>query len=225
VASLFAVCGLFYYFGQVADLLNWQWFRWDIWYTVHDFHRLLFLAPIILGGWYFGYKGVAVISLLTIIIFIPRALWFSPFPDSLTRALLMGAAEGIGGCLVIFIWRRKGVQTSSPGEPGETVEETYAVADLEVNLSKRWAKRRGQIVKLTRTEYELLSCLVRNHGKIMKHEELLRAVWGNEYGREKEYLHTFIGQLRKKIEDDPSKPQFIQTEAGRGYRFTPLQVP
>ena len=95
----------------------------------------------------------------------------------------------------------------------------FTAGDLEVDLSKRLVKRRGQIVKLTRTEYELLAYLVSNCGKIFTHAELLHNVWGPEYGKEREYVRVFIGQLRRKIEDDPSNPRFIVTEARIGYRF------
>ena len=93
------------------------------------------------------------------------------------------------------------------------------IGDLEVDLSKHLVKRRGQIVQLTRTEYELLAYLVSNYGKVLTHRELLHNVWGSEYGEEIEYVRTFITQLRRKIEDDPSNPRFIVTEPRTGYRF------
>lgn len=99
------------------------------------------------------------------------------------------------------------------------VAPVFTAGDLEVDLSKRVVKRRGQIVRLTRTEYELLAYLVSNCGKVLTHRELLRNVWGPEYGEESEYLRVFIGQLRRKIEDDPSNPHFIVTEPRIGYRF------
>jgi len=95
----------------------------------------------------------------------------------------------------------------------------FTAGDLEVDLSKRLVKRRGQIVKLTRTEYELLAYLVSNCGKIVTHTDLLHNVWGPEYGNEREYVRVFIGQLRRKIEDDSSNPRFIVTESRIGYRF------
>ena len=95
----------------------------------------------------------------------------------------------------------------------------FTAGDLEVDLSKRVVKRRGQILKLTRTEYELLAYLVLNCGKVLTHRELLQNVWGTEYGEESEYIRTFITQLRRKIEDDPSNPRFIVTEPRIGYRF------
>lgn len=103
---------------------------------------------------------------------------------------------------------------------GSTVAvPVFTAGDLEVDLSNRVVKRRGKLVKLTRTEYELLAYLVSNCGKVLTHKELLHNVWGPEYGQESEYVRTFITQLRRKIEDDSSNPQFIITEPRVGYRF------
>jgi two-component system KDP operon response regulator KdpE len=95
----------------------------------------------------------------------------------------------------------------------------FTAGDIEVDLSKRLVTRRGQVINLTRTEYELLAYLVSNCGKVLTHRDLLHNVWGPEYGEEREYVRVFIGQLRRKIEDDPSNPRFIVTEARTGYRF------
>ena len=95
----------------------------------------------------------------------------------------------------------------------------FTAGDLEVDLSRRVVKRRGQIIKLTQTEYELLAYLVSHHDKVLTHKELLHNVWGPEYGEEREYVRVFIGQLRRKIEDDLSNPRFIVTESRIGYRF------
>ena len=99
----------------------------------------------------------------------------------------------------------------------------FTAEDLEVDLSKRLVKRRGQVLKLTGTEYELLAYLVSNAGKVLTHRELLHNVWGPEYGDEREYVRVFIGQLRRKIEDDPSNPRFVVTEPRIGYRFVKLE--
>ena len=95
----------------------------------------------------------------------------------------------------------------------------FTAGDLEVDLSKRVVTRRGQMVKLTHTEYDLLAYLISNSGKVLTHGEILHNVWGPEYGDEREYVRVFIGQLRRKIEDDPSNPRFIVTESRMGYRF------
>ncbi len=103
----------------------------------------------------------------------------------------------------------------------EAAPETpvFVAGDLEIDLSKHIVKRRGEIVKLTRTEYELLAYLAANHDKVLTHRELLHSVWGPEYGDEAEYVRTFIRQLRRKIEDNPATPRFILTESRIGYRF------
>ena len=95
----------------------------------------------------------------------------------------------------------------------------FTAGDLEVDLSKRVVMWRGQMVKLTHTEYDLLAYLISNSGKVLTHGEILHNVWGPEYGDEREYVRVFIGQLRRKIEDDPSNPRFIVTESRMGYRF------
>jgi len=100
-----------------------------------------------------------------------------------------------------------------------TSASVFTARDLEVDLSQHVVKRRGEIIKLTRTEYELLSYLVSHHGKVLTHKELLHNVWGPEYGEESEYVRVFINQLRRKVEDDPSNPQFVLTEPRIGYRF------
>ena len=74
-------------------------------------------------------------------------------------------------------------------------------------------------VRLTRTEYDLLRTLAINAGKVLLHRQLLQSVWGPEYGEETEYLRTFVKQLRRKLEDDPSRPRLILTEPGIGYRL------
>ncbi|MDP6454391.1 MAG: response regulator transcription factor [SAR202 cluster bacterium] len=90
---------------------------------------------------------------------------------------------------------------------------------LSIDLGHRTVTRDDAEVSLTRTEYELLRCLASNTDKVMTHRELLREVWGPEYGEETEYLRTFIKQLRRKLEPDPSRPIHLLTQPGRGYRF------
>ncbi len=104
-----------------------------------------------------------------------------------------------------------------------SVAPIFTAGDLEVDMSRHVVRKQGKIVKLTRTEYELLAYLVSNCGKVLTHKELLNNVWGPEYGEESEYVRVFINQLRRKIEDDPSNPQFILTEPRVGYRFHKLE--
>ena len=105
----------------------------------------------------------------------------------------------------------------------EVPTPVFKVGALDVDLSKRMVRKNGQVVKLTRTEYELLAYLVSNCGKVITHSELLKSVWGSEYGSESEYLRVFIGQLRRKLENDPSNPQLIVTEPRFGYRLVSQQ--
>ena len=76
-------------------------------------------------------------------------------------------------------------------------------------------------LRLTPKEHDLMVHFVRNPGKVLTHRGLLAAVWGGDYTEQTEYLRVFIGQLRKKIEADPSSPRFILTEPWIGYRFNP----
>jgi len=91
--------------------------------------------------------------------------------------------------------------------------------DLSIDYANRVVKKNNSIVKLTTTEYSLLSLLVRNDGKVLTHRYLLHQVWGASHQNESQYLRVFIAQLRKKIETDPNRPVHIVTESGIGYRF------
>jgi two-component system KDP operon response regulator KdpE len=95
----------------------------------------------------------------------------------------------------------------------------FATNDLTVDFEKRLVTVKGQPVRLTPKEFDLLRYLVSNQGKPLPHRRLLQAVWGPDYGEETEYLRVFINQLRKKIEADPHHPQYIHTEPWVGYRF------
>lgn len=91
--------------------------------------------------------------------------------------------------------------------------------DLLIDAAARQVRLRGEVLKLTPHEYDILVYLAQRPGKAISHRELLKAVWGNVYGEEREYLRVFISQLRHKIEDDPMRSTYILTEPGIGYRF------
>jgi two-component system KDP operon response regulator KdpE len=91
--------------------------------------------------------------------------------------------------------------------------------DLLIDTDARQVRLKGEPVKLTPREYDILVYLARRSGKVISHKELLKAVWGNVYGEEREYLRVFISQLRHKIEADPLRSTYILTEPGVGYRF------
>jgi two-component system KDP operon response regulator KdpE len=95
----------------------------------------------------------------------------------------------------------------------------FEFEDLFIDFVSRILKVQGVPVKLTSTEYSLLIMLVKNEGKVLTHHYLLRSIWGPGYIDQSQYLRVFIAQLRKKIEKDPNRPHYIQTESGVGYRF------
>ncbi len=95
----------------------------------------------------------------------------------------------------------------------------FALRDLQVDLSARVVRKGNDILKLTATEYALLSLFVKNAGRVLTHRYILEQVWGPNLADETEYTRVYVGQLRKKIEDDPANPRIIVTESGIGYRF------
>jgi two-component system, OmpR family, KDP operon response regulator KdpE len=97
----------------------------------------------------------------------------------------------------------------------------FVSSELRIDFEKRSVTLKGEAVRLTPKEFELLRHLVANQGRAQGHRRLLQAVWGPDYGEETEYLRVFINQLRKKIEPDPKKPRYIHTEPWVGYRFEP----
>lgn len=100
------------------------------------------------------------------------------------------------------------------------IEKPLHFGKLEIDLIARTVKKDNQIVKITTTEYNLLSLLTKNEGKVLTHQYILKEVWGVGFQTETQYLRVFIAQLRKKLEDNPNNPQHIITESGVGYRFS-----
>ena len=105
----------------------------------------------------------------------------------------------------------------APDSDSRTLES----GDFRIDLDGHVATQAGHELRLTPKEFELMTHFMRNAGKVLTHHSLLGAVWGGDYTEQTEYLRVFIGQLRKKIEPDPSKPRYIVTEPWIGYRFTP----
>ncbi|MBI4496566.1 MAG: response regulator transcription factor [Chloroflexi bacterium] len=102
---------------------------------------------------------------------------------------------------------------------GLDVGQGYRDPHLEIDLARRMVQVAGQAVSLSPTEFNLLSYLVRNAGRIVPHALLLARVWGPEYEAETDYLRVYIRRLREKIERDPDRPTYLLTERGVGYRF------
>ena len=99
------------------------------------------------------------------------------------------------------------------------VEPVFKSRALSVNFERREVRLGGESVKLTPTEYDLLKYMIQYSGKVLTHRTLLTAIWGEAYADQAQYLRVFIGQLRKKIERNTARPQYILTDPGVGYRF------
>ena len=101
----------------------------------------------------------------------------------------------------------------------EAEEPVYRIDGLEVDLSRRKVRARGEDVQLTPTEYDLMRLLVVHAGKVLTHAHILKQIWGTAYVDQPHVLRVNISNLRRKIEKDPSRPQCIVTEPGVGYRL------
>jgi two-component system KDP operon response regulator KdpE len=104
-------------------------------------------------------------------------------------------------------------------EKQEEESDSFQDGELEVDWRSHQVYARGEEVRLSPTEFRLLSCLVKNRGWIVTHEQLLQKVWGPNYIGDKSFVKLYIRYLRQKIEKDPCKPKLILTERGVGYRF------
>ena len=139
-------------------------------------------------------------------------------PDARSKALRSGADDYLikpfrQGELVARV-KAAIRHRQRPEEKGAIV-----AGPVSIDLDARIVKRGGEIVKLTGTEYALLALFVRNAGRVLTHRYILEQVWGPSYAEESQYTRVYVGQLRKKLEDDPSNPSLIVTESGIGYRF------
>jgi two-component system KDP operon response regulator KdpE len=99
----------------------------------------------------------------------------------------------------------------------------FTNGSLKVDLISRVATKDEVELKLTATEYSLLVLFAKNIGKVLTHRFILKEIWGPSYVEHSQYLRVYLGQLRKKIEDDPAKPKQLITESGVGYRMIPLK--
>jgi two-component system, OmpR family, KDP operon response regulator KdpE len=98
-------------------------------------------------------------------------------------------------------------------------ENILQFGNLQIDLFRHTAKKDNKLIRLTATEFSLLSLLAKNHGRVLTHKYILKKVWGHGYIEQTQYLRVFMAQLRKKIETNPSSPSLIITESGIGYRF------
>ncbi len=102
---------------------------------------------------------------------------------------------------------------------GPNGEPLLAIGSLHIDLEKHAVTVDGEPVHLTPHEFDLLSLLARNKGKLLTHRMILKEVWGPAYQLESSYLHVYVSQLRRKIESDPARPRYLITETGVGYRL------
>jgi two-component system KDP operon response regulator KdpE len=113
-------------------------------------------------------------------------------------------------------------QVSSPHASQMTADaeaDTVRIGDIELDPARRIVKKSGHRVHLTPKEYELAQLLMSHAGRPIRHSRLLVGVWGSGYGLKSEYLRTYVCQLRKKLEDDPERPQYLLTHSHFGYCF------
>jgi len=111
------------------------------------------------------------------------------------------------------------VRTALRHRPRNQEKELFTTQNLSVDLAARIVKKKSEVVKLTATEYSLLALFVRNSGRVLTHNFILEQVWGPTFSEEAQYTRVYVGQLRKKIEDDPANPKILLTESGIGYRL------
>jgi two-component system, OmpR family, KDP operon response regulator KdpE len=102
---------------------------------------------------------------------------------------------------------------------GNPDDPCLVFGDLTVDLANHIVRKKNELIKLTSTEFSLLALLAKNEGRVLTHQYILKEVWGMGYVEQTQYLRVFIAQLRKKIEEDPGRPKFLNTESGIGYRF------
>jgi two-component system, OmpR family, KDP operon response regulator KdpE len=107
----------------------------------------------------------------------------------------------------------------SENRNSDDADSVFSVGTLRLDLGKRQVFVNEREVHLTPIEYKLLSALARNAGRVVTHQQLLREVWGTRYGTQTQYLHVYMGQLRSKLEAEPTRPRLLITEPGVGYRL------
>jgi two-component system KDP operon response regulator KdpE len=113
---------------------------------------------------------------------------------------------------------RAALRRAAPGEEGQAAE-LFTLGKLRVDFDRRQVWRAAEEVHLTPIEYKLLSVLIKHQGKVVTHRQLLKEVWGPSFVEQHPYLRIFILNLRRKLEDDPTRPHYLITEPGVGYRL------
>ncbi|HTP79890.1 MAG TPA: response regulator [Bacteroidota bacterium] len=112
------------------------------------------------------------------------------------------------------------VRTALRHRHGIEEESVFVSGPISVDLAARTVRRNGEVVRLTPKEYALLALFIRNAGKVLTHQYILQQIWGPALDGETQYSRVYVGQLRKKLEEDPEQPRLLQTESGIGYRLS-----
>jgi two-component system KDP operon response regulator KdpE len=113
------------------------------------------------------------------------------------------------------------IRTAIRRNSSDKMAAHWQFSDLQIDLSSRTVRKNEVLLKLTQTEFNLLVFFVKNEGRVLTHQQILKEIWGVGAQMETQYLRVFVGTLRKKMEDNPNRPQHIITENGVGYRFQP----
>ncbi|MFM7017928.1 response regulator [Flavobacterium sp.] len=111
------------------------------------------------------------------------------------------------------------IRTALRSKSSATNESVQSFGNIFLDYASRIVKVKEEVIKFTATEYNLLTLLIKNDGRVLTHQYILKEIWGPSYSEQTQYLRVFIAQLRKKIEEDPNRPKYIITESGVGYRF------
>lgn len=111
------------------------------------------------------------------------------------------------------------IRASLRNNRSEDIIPSVKTGNIEVDLVFQTVKINGEVIKLTSTEYNLMSLFAQNIGKVLTHQYVLKQIWGPNAATETQYIRVYVAQLRKKIEEDPNNPAHLLTESGVGYRF------
>jgi two-component system KDP operon response regulator KdpE len=119
----------------------------------------------------------------------------------------------------VLLARARAVLRRAQLDKEQTTSETFQDDWLVINLSERQVVVGGESVRLTATEFRLLSYLIQNAGRVLTYNQILDQVWGQDYRDSPDYVHVYLSHLRRKIEEDSRNPRYLLTEHGVGYRF------
>lgn len=111
------------------------------------------------------------------------------------------------------------IRASLRNNRSEEINPSITTGNIEIDLAFQTVKLNGEVIKLTSTEYNLMSLFAQNIGKVLTHNYVLKEIWGPNAATETQYIRVYVAQLRKKIEADPNNPTHLLTESGVGYRF------